>query len=136
MIYQGDEIVGTRKISFPFLITFDNRQSDMKTEVELWASDSVHAEEHVSHPSESNFNNTEISTPRVLTIQIEVYKLCAIDVDLDPLRDSLHEATNSKGKYYMVSFRITMEIHSAQLTFGIEDDDEQSCGATMTVTFI
>ena len=50
--YQGDEIVGVKKkISFPFSKPYDNQQSDMKTEMELWASDSAHAEEHVSHES-------------------------------------------------------------------------------------
>ena len=29
-----------------------------------------------------------------------------------------------------------MTIHSAQLKFGVEDDDGNPCGATTTVTFI
>ena len=66
--HQGDEIAGTQKISFPFSKPYDTMESDMKTEMELWASDSAHAEEHVSHESESNFNDTEISTSRLLTM--------------------------------------------------------------------
>ena len=134
--YQGDEIVETKKISSPASRNYGNRQSDMKSEIELWASGSAHAEEHVSQESSSTFNDTEISTPRLLTIQTVVYKVCTINVDLSPLRDSLHETTNSKGKFYILSFWITMQFHSAQLTFGVEDDDGQPCGATTTVKFI
>ena len=36
----------------------------------------------------------------------------------------------------MLSFSIIMKIHSAQLTFGVENGDGKPCGATATVTFI
>jgi len=39
-VKKGDEIVGTHKISFPFSKPYDSLQADMKTEMELWASDS------------------------------------------------------------------------------------------------
>ena len=49
--YQGDEIVGTRKISFPFLKLYNSRQSDMRSEMKLLASNSANPEEHESDHS-------------------------------------------------------------------------------------
>jgi len=80
-VKKGDEIVGVKKISFPFSKPYDNMQSDMKTEMELWASDSAHAEEHVSHE--------------------KVYKVCKIEVDLSPLRGTLRRTMNSQGNFLL-----------------------------------
>jgi len=116
-VKKGDAIVGTQKISFPFSKPYDSMQADMKTEMELWASNSPQAEDHVSHE--------------------KVYKVCTIDVDLSPLRGSLRRTMNSQGNYYyMLSFSIIMKIHSAQLTFGVENDEGVPYGNTTTVTFI
>ena len=49
--YQGDEIVGAKRLSFPFMRVFDSRQSDMRCEIKLLASNSAHAEEHESNHS-------------------------------------------------------------------------------------
>ena len=49
--HQGDEIVGTKRLSFPFMKLYDSRQSDMRCEMKLLASNSANAEEHVSNPS-------------------------------------------------------------------------------------
>ena len=47
--YQGDEIVGTKQVSFPFCRQFDKRDSDMGATMTLYASDSAHAEELLFH---------------------------------------------------------------------------------------
>ena len=57
---QGDEIPETKKISFPFQMEYEHRRSNMEGEMDLWASDSEHAEEHISHHSKSDFIDTEI----------------------------------------------------------------------------
>ncbi|KAF8449901.1 hypothetical protein BDZ91DRAFT_786934 [Kalaharituber pfeilii] len=105
-VKKGDEIADMQKISFPFYLTFSSKDTNLCSKQILRASDSAAA----------TVENR--STDR------NVYEVCSITCDLNPLRSHLNERRTLNDKlYYTLDFTLVMRIHSGQLTFAFEYGD-------------
>lgn len=136
--FQGDEIAESQQIKHTVFSTFSIDETDLSTEQIMFASDSARedVERHSHDPSESSNLPTVIFGNLEAKCRIKgVYQVCSIEQDLRPLRNMYEIRMNSKGeRYYFMSYDFVMNIHSAQLTFGLEFNGIPY-GNTTTVTF-